>query len=397
MLLDRLGAQLEIKSVEQRLITGFAAAGGLDRVGDVIDMSVAFRKTLTQKRPSDVAVFVGHDMSSLPVGIPVEIEATPDGLKTVTRVFDGPAGDNLLAVAKGLQAAGQCLGMSIGYHVTDSRPDRLDGKSVRVLTGVDLIEFSYAARQAIANPRALVTGIKAPGTGDVMYTVKQVGDRWHVMKDDRSLADFASESEATSKVEALKADDTGKTIHPNTLPDSAFLYVQTGGVLDDEGKTVPRTLRHFRIRGVDGSLDCQALSDVLREIPQAKSIGLDAADLTRLQTRMRRLVEAIDRGEKLADEPAEWKAGATVDLLTVTYRLLDISERIVTEHKAMGVIGESTRNGWRMRSEMSAELKSASDDLARITGHIALVAEGKDEEALADWWRAQFELIGVAS
>lgn len=34
----------------------------------------------------------------------------------------------------------------------------------------------------------------------------------------------------------------------NDLPDSAFLLVETGGRKDDEGKTVPRSLRHFPVR-----------------------------------------------------------------------------------------------------------------------------------------------------
>jgi phage head maturation protease len=128
-----------------------------------------------------VAVFIGHDTSALPVGIPISIEATPQGLKTETKIFDGPAGDNLLAVAKGLRAAGQTLGLSIGYRVTDSTPERVNGKLVRKLTGIDLVEYSFAARQSIANPRALVTGVKA-GAGMSMTVEQQDDGKYHVMK-----------------------------------------------------------------------------------------------------------------------------------------------------------------------------------------------------------------------
>ena len=33
----------------------------------------------------------------------------------------------------------------------------------------------------------------------------------------------------------------------NNLPDSDFAYIEPGGKKDDEGKTVPRSLRHFPI------------------------------------------------------------------------------------------------------------------------------------------------------
>lgn len=160
MSLDRLATSLDIKQVsDQRIISGHAAAWSLDRVGDVIDEK-AFTKTLSEKAPSDVAVFIGHDQSTLPVGVPTVIRPDAKGLYTEVRVFDGPAGDNLLAVAKGLKAHGQTLGLSIGYRVRDSKMERLGTQMVRKLLDIDLIEFSYAARQSIANPAALMTGVK---------------------------------------------------------------------------------------------------------------------------------------------------------------------------------------------------------------------------------------------
>src|SRR5512146_3191323 len=33
----------------------------------------------------------------------------------------------------------------------------------------------------------------------------------------------------------------------NDLPDSAFAYIEPGGTKDSEGKTTPRSLRHFPI------------------------------------------------------------------------------------------------------------------------------------------------------
>lgn len=58
------------------------------------------------------------------------------------------------------------------------------------------------------------------------------------------------------------------TAYVNDLPDSAFLYVESGDK-DDEGKTVPRSKRHFPYRSVDGKIDLPHLRNALSRIPQS--------------------------------------------------------------------------------------------------------------------------------
>lgn len=41
----------------------------------------------------------------------------------------------------------------------------------------------------------------------------------------------------------------------NDLPDSAFLYIEPGGHKDEEGKTVPRSKRHFPYKDANGKID----------------------------------------------------------------------------------------------------------------------------------------------
>lgn len=395
MSLDHLSAAMEIKQIsEQRIITGFAAAGGLDRVGDVIDMAVAFRKTLAEKAPSDVAVFIGHDTSALPVGIPLSIEATPQGLLTSTKVFDGPAGDNLLAVARGLHAAGQSLGLSIGYRVTDSKPDRVNGKAVRRLTGIDLVEYSFAARQSIANPRALTTGVKATGGG---MKVEQRGDKYHVVgPDGDSLGSYDTEAAAKAAMQMMA--DRGKTVaDPNDLPDSAFLFIESGGQQDEGGKTVPRSKRHFAYRDAAGALDASALTTALAEIPQAKTIGLTDAALLRLQARVRLALEAAGQvGTKTVSPDApEWQVGAPIGVRALCYRLLDISEQIATDHAAMRVLGEDTKTGQRMRPTLRAEIRELAQQLATIADTAEHVDQVQDGAADIANRRRRLQLMGV--
>lgn len=161
--LSRLRLQLDIKAVsaEERRITGYAAVfRNTDRVGDIIDPK-AFARCLAEKTPAEIAVFVGHKTDEIPVGVPVSITADDIGLLTVTEVVDGPVGDHLLAAARQQMAHGSRLGMSIGYYIRDYTMEQgAGGVPVRRLTDIDLVEYSYAARQTIANPEALVVGVK---------------------------------------------------------------------------------------------------------------------------------------------------------------------------------------------------------------------------------------------
>lgn len=59
------------------------------------------------------------------------------------------------------------------------------------------------------------------------------------------------------------------TAYINDLPDSAFLYIEPGGKKDEQGKTVPRSLRHFPIRDAEGRIDLAHLRNALARIPQS--------------------------------------------------------------------------------------------------------------------------------
>ena len=54
----------------------------------------------------------------------------------------------------------------------------------------------------------------------------------------------------------------------NDLPDSAFAYIEPGGEKDDQGKTVPRTLRHLPFKNAQGNIDDEHLRNALGRLPQ---------------------------------------------------------------------------------------------------------------------------------
>jgi phage I-like protein len=59
------------------------------------------------------------------------------------------------------------------------------------------------------------------------------------------------------------------TAYVNSLPDGSFLYVAPGGTKDGEGKTTPRTLRHFPVKDANGKVDLPHVRNALARIPQS--------------------------------------------------------------------------------------------------------------------------------
>lgn len=78
------------------------------------------------------------------------------------------------------------------------------------------------------------------------------------------------------------------TKYINDLPDSAFLYIEAGGQKDSEGKTTPRSLRHFPYKDSSNKIDLPHLRNAIARIPQSK---LPADVKERTQTKARKLLE----------------------------------------------------------------------------------------------------------
>lgn len=62
---------------------------------------------------------------------------------------------------------------------------------------------------------------------------------------------------------------TWSTAFVNNLPDSAFLYIEPGGTKDADGKTVPRSNRHFPVKDDSGKVDLPHVRNALARIPQS--------------------------------------------------------------------------------------------------------------------------------
>jgi HK97 family phage prohead protease len=103
------------------------------------------------------------------------------------------------------------------------------------------------------------------------------------------------------------------TAYINDLPDSAFLYVESGGSKDSEGKTAPRNLRHFPYKDANGTVDLPHLRNALARIPQS---SLPQGVKDRLTARAQRILDnakAVDVTDKEKD--AEGRGSRSVDPL----------------------------------------------------------------------------------
>ncbi len=89
------------------------------------------------------------------------------------------------------------------------------------------------------------------------------------------------------------------TAYINDLPDSAFLYIEPGGKKDEDGKTVPRTLRHFPYKDASGAIDLPHLRNAIARIPQS---SLPQSVKDRVQAKARRILARETGGSAAASE-----------------------------------------------------------------------------------------------
>lgn len=97
------------------------------------------------------------------------------------------------------------------------------------------------------------------------------------------------------------------TAYVNNLPDSAFLFVEDGEK-DEEGKTKPRSKRHFPYKDTNGKVDLPHLRNAIARIPQSNAPGLSAEKKAQLQERARKLLEEAQKENK---DLYIWKEGDT--------------------------------------------------------------------------------------
>lgn len=122
-------------------------------------------------------------------------------------------------------------------------------------------DMSKQTRQNASDLQAIISNILYDdNVTDKPAAIKSATDEFKARLDAMPKAENKSKSIVEYLTE-FKAKLTSAAI--NNLPDSAFAYIEPGGKKDKEGKTVPRSKRHFPIN------DAAHVRDALSRAPQS--------------------------------------------------------------------------------------------------------------------------------
>lgn len=151
----------------------------------------------------------------------------------------------------------------IGSKFVPIKAERADSSDISCLSQMLNLGACYLSDQDEADDAA---DIKAM-TG-VLHTLTSLIDG----EIDETEPD---EPDDTSMESMYSAETDGEeraqwtTAYIDDLPDSAFLHIEDGGKKDGEGKTTPRSLRHFPYKDASGNVDMPHLRNALARIPQS--------------------------------------------------------------------------------------------------------------------------------
>lgn len=106
-----------------------------------------------------------------------------------------------------------------------------------------------------------------------------------------------AKTEKNMDTQELIAKEVWSTAYRNSLNDSCFLYVESGGTKED-GKTTPRSLRHFPVKDKNGNVDQAHVKNALARIPQSK---LPADVKAKAKSKAERMLSSSKKTEKAAE------------------------------------------------------------------------------------------------
>ena len=194
-----------------------------------------------------------------------EYDAKEKAVKAIVDVSDD--------LINGLYDKGEIVNASVEFHALDY--PQVDGVMPYGII-FDGLHFLTKDVQP-GDPKTkvqLISSLVKPGPGLVPATA-------------RESADVIMSKEVKEKMENITTTETEKkeitttttspqitvteqlsTADENNLPDGAFAYIAPGGTKDNEGKTVPRSLRKLPHHKQDGSVDIDQLRAALRYLPK---------------------------------------------------------------------------------------------------------------------------------
>jgi hypothetical protein len=325
--LQRIDLPLEIKSVDvaQRIIEGYASVYSLlDLNGDIVAPG-AFDETLAGRLVTDIKCFIGHDYTSLPVGVPLEVRSDARGLYTRTKILPTQAGDDLLACSQALQVAGSPLGMSIGFRTIESDWVQEEGQdSYRRVKKAFLGEYSYVAMPA--QPAATVLSVKSQNGADlenkgaaaIHHTATDTESKWDGPK---AMADCPNDPALLRYISA---------------------WVDSDG--DAEAKSSYKLPHHMPSKSAPA-----IIAGVNNALARLSATQIPDGDKAAVEAHLR-----AHRKDAGLDE----EKGADLALMRTAVALEAISLDVASEQMAMARLGIEIKAGTRMRPPMRARVSA---------------------------------------
>ena len=160
----------EIKALktddESMTFSGYGSVfGNVDAYDDIVEKG-AFKETLAEIKktgtwPAMLSQHGGWGVTSqdnTPVGIWTDMKEDDHGLYVEGKLADTERGRELYTLMK-MQPRPAINGLSIGFRIKDSCEEVRDGKSIRILKSVDLVEVSIVSFPA--NKEATIHNVKS--------------------------------------------------------------------------------------------------------------------------------------------------------------------------------------------------------------------------------------------
>ena len=223
-----------------------------------VAMTAGMSRNFNIYTPEELEAFAGKL-----AGAPVYVEhvAVPNAVGKVTKtewdgqrlwyeaeIYDGDVADK---IRKGLI---QHVSVGADYE----RLDFVDGK---IPHGLHNAELSLVAVPGIPETNIQVLERLSPASVSAGSDAQRGSDEKVEKEEFKQLVKEALKEAGVSEAE-------WDTEYINNLPDDAFAYIEPGGEKDEQGKTVPRSLRHLPYKNAAGNLDAEHVRNALARLDQ---------------------------------------------------------------------------------------------------------------------------------
>ncbi len=249
-----------------------------------------------------IPIYAGHPTDTQPdppkLGNVAKLEVKVDGLYAVPEYSD----DGAKMAQDGYQYCSPGVLWSLnGSRYVDDQGQEFDN----VIDHVALTNRPFfGSHTALFSADPEVMQMADGATGDNEDTPPDQADMAGKIK--TMLKQMLTMLSSGSEVEKAAAEPFAvwTTAFMNDLPDSSFLHIESGGEKDADGKTTPRSLRHFPYKDASGKVDLPHLRNALARIPQS---NLPADVKARVISKAQRLAASagIGTSEKTSDTTQE--------------------------------------------------------------------------------------------